>query len=229
MTFGPRCLRRSLGSSFRLTALFAVSSLTFVASGWVVGCGDDTGGGNGGNGTGGQVSLAGVVYEGGATDEALEALVATPAKTVASEAAAFTEPADGAMVPIDPAPTFKWAISGGGARLAPEELLQLPGGHTETREPGFLERFLHAREAHAHGVPISGRAYFVTFSDTSGAAVLRVFTQKLEYTPAADALEKLAVAGAVKAEVVNAIFEENRIVTDGGPFTGTPRSFSVTR
>ena len=230
MTFGPRWIPASLRSSLRFGALFTVSALTFVAGGWVVGCGDDSAGGNGGSGgSGGQASLAGVVYEGGATDEALEALVATPAKTNAAEAVAFTAPAEGAVVPVDPVPTFKWAIGGGDARLPPADLLRLPGGHTETHEPGWIERLIHAREAHAHGVPISGRAYFVTFSDAAGTPVLRVFTQKLEYTPAADALEKLAVAGAVKADVVNAIFEENRIVADGGPFTGTPRSFSVTR
>lgn len=227
MTVRSEWLRPSLRASLRFTALLTAGAVAFVGAGWLGGCGDDTGSGAG-TGEGGGVSLEGVVYEGGATDEALEALVATPAKNVATEVAAFSFPTEGATVPAEPAPTFKWAVGGSSSRLLPSELLRAPDGVAPTHEPGWVERLIHAREAHAHGVPISGRAYFLTFSDAAGKPVLRVFTTQLEYTPTAAALATLGTAGSIKAEIVNAIFEENRITTDGGPFTGAPRSFSVT-
>lgn len=102
----------SLRAAARPLAPFALLLLL----GALPACGDDHSheddGGHGGDGasTASGVDLADVIYEGAATDEALvELLAATPVED-ATQAASFTEPADGAA--IDPAapPTFKFDV-----------------------------------------------------------------------------------------------------------------------
>jgi hypothetical protein len=91
-----------------------------------------------------------------------------------------------------------------------------------------LGALLGVREAHAHGAPISGRAYFLVFRTASEPELLRVFTMKLEYTPSADAWNLLAEAGEpIQVDVVSAIFDANDIAAGGGPFVGVPLHFGV--
>ncbi len=77
------------------------------------------------------------------------------------------------------------------------------------------------REAHAHGAPVNGRAYLLTFMTASNAKLLRVFTTELQYLPDTAAWETLSGSvDAVGVTITNAIFEQNRVAQGGGPFVG---------
>ena len=178
---------------------------------WLSGCsgGSSTTGGTS-TSTGGD-DLSGVIYEGGATDEALEALLASgSAPYDATNGTRFLEPAAGTA--IDPATpmTFDWAVGAEmGASLGERILGTLLGEH----------------DAFAHGAPVSGRAYFVVFSSSSSPKLVRVFTTLLSYTPTDDVWARVASAGGpVTVKIVNAIFDENRLSEGGGPFSGSDLS-----
>lgn len=196
------------------------SVLAFTASvaAGAAGCSDDEPSSTSSTGasTGsGAEDLSDVVYEGGATDEALVALLAQSPKDDATQAAGLVAPTSGETISAATPFAFSWAV-----------------GAASFREPDALERaiglLLGVREAHAHGTPISGRAYFLVFSTQTDTKLLRVFTTALTYTPSADAWAKLTAAGApVTVEIVNAIFESNRVADGGGPYAGTPKTFQI--
>lgn len=211
--------RRILGASL---GGFALGSL---------GCGDDAGGTGGGGGgatsgatTGGGDDLADVLYEGEATDEALVELLASTPVDDASQSASFLTPAAGAT--LDPATvqTFTWAVGGTALRIAPVPAGSSRSARAAKRDVSWLERaagvIFDVREAHAHGAPVNGRAYLLVFSTASDAKLLRVFTTELQYVPDTAAWEKLSAAGAVSVTITNAIFEQNRVAPEGGPFVG---------
>jgi hypothetical protein len=193
-------------------------ALTASLAAGAAACSDDdpSSTGSTGSSTGsGADDLSDVVYEGGATDEALVALVAQSPKEDAAQAAGLVAPASGETISATTPFAFSWAV-----------------GSASFREPGALERAIGllfgVREAHAHGTPISGRAYFLVFSTQSDTKLLRVFTTALTYTPSADAWAKLTAAGApITVTIVNAIFESNRVADGGGPYAGTSKSFQI--
>jgi hypothetical protein len=84
------------------------------------------------------------------------------------------------------------------------------------------------RPAYAHGTPYSGTAYFVVFSTTANPKLLRVFTPNTNYTPDATALGTLKGANdTIHAVITDAIFDQNRIATSGGPWKGTEITFTI--
>ncbi|WP_437332609.1 hypothetical protein [Sorangium sp. So ce394] len=185
--------------------------------------------------------LADVIFEGGATDEALVALLAADPKDEPSQGTVFDAPEDGAAVSGDAAPALTFHVAGAARWTAPGAAPALgfagarPGvpaagapaaGASPWAELGAL--LGPVRAARAHGTPINGRAYFLVFSTAEREGLLRVFTMKLSYTPDAAAWDKLRAAGGpITVSVLNAVFENNRIVQGGGPFTGEPVTFSV--
>lgn len=216
-------MRRLLVAGFLGASVFGLS-LGF-------GCGDDSTDGAGG----GNSAIADVVYQGGATDEALEALLAVTPTASATQGANFTSPTNQSSVTANPPPTFTWAVGGGtGMREqnAPDRFLDDLRG----RQPEKIDRRLsqaagsllgdflsHERSAHAHGTPTSGAAYLLVFSTTTNDKVLRIFTTQTSYTPATAEIDKLkGVANEnIRVQITNAQFDENRIAQDGGPFQGT--------
>lgn len=145
--------------------------------------------------------IADVIYEGGATDEALEALLAATAVDEPAQAAVVDEPSDGAMLEAATPGTVAWHI-GAAATGAP-----IP----------------------KHGTPVNGRAYFLTFESAGGDRLARVFTADLTYAPSAEVWGRFADSGGpVTLEIVNAVFEDNLIPNDAGPFAGVPSTFTVT-
>ena len=169
----------------------------------------------GGSTGSGADDLSDVIYEGGATDEALIALLAQTPKSDPAQAVGLVAPTEGETLGAATPFAFSWAV-GSASRRAPGAL---------ERAIGFLFR---VREAHAHGTPISGRAYFLVCSTASNEKLLRVFTTALTYTPSADAWAKLVAAGApIRVDIVIAIFESNRVADGGGPYGGTPRTFQI--
>ncbi|WP_437606012.1 hypothetical protein WMF20_33855 [Sorangium sp. So ce834] len=180
--------------------------------------------------------LADVIFEGGATDEALDALLAVDPKDEPSQGTVFDAPEDGTSVPGDAAPELTFHVAGAARWTAPGAAPALgfagarPGAPAAGASPwAELGALLGpVRAAQAHGMPINGRAYFLVFSTSGREGLLRVFTTKLSYTPDAAAWDKLRAAGGpITVSVLNAVFENNRIVQGGGPFAGEPVTFSV--
>lgn len=194
-----------------------------------IGCGD--------SGTDAPVDeLADVVYEGGATDEAAEALLAGTVKNDAAQAAIFTWPSDGDILEPDAVPTFCWHVGATASNDAPArprvgalDPARAPSPAWDRAARAVLEPlFSGVRPAYAHGDPINGPAYFLVFSTSSDAKLLRVFTTLVDYTPDAASWDELKAAGApITATVTWAQFDTNRIATDGGPFAGTPITFTI--
>lgn len=167
-----------------------------------------------GSWSGGPEDLSDVIYEGGATDEALVALLAHTPVGGPDDGAKFVSPTDGASLPAASPYAFSWtAVVARATPTWPERALDLLLGGVRT--------------AYAHGAPISGRAYFVVFQTPTNAKLLRVFTTNLAYTPDAAAWQRLVDAGAFTVVIGDAIFDENKVAADGGPFVGPPISVSV--
>lgn len=189
------------------------------------------------SGTGGGADLSDVVYVSPATDEGLENMLQATVVTDASQAAAFTWPTTGTVVDFSVPQTFCWIVGGGTAARdeSPAERAEHPRAAVlersfADRAAGSLAGLLLAGvpEAYAHGTPISGPAFFVTFSTSKNPKLLRVFTTALDYVTDAAAIAKLKTAGEpITAVVLHGEFDTNRIATGGGPFAGVPTTFTV--
>jgi hypothetical protein len=180
-------------------------------------CGGDDTGADAGPGPGGD-DLSDVIYEAGASDEALVALLAAQAVLDDQRGTRFSAPADGAVLASSTPQSFEWYV-GSSARVTPPHRVPWWRRAARVLGPGV---------AHAHGAPVNGRAYFLGFASATQPKLLRVFTTRLDYLPDAAAWAKLAAAeGAITARIVSAIFETNRIVEDGGPFLGRDVEFSL--
>ena len=162
--------------------------------------------------------INGVVFEGLATDEALVIMLGLQARAEPAQSAVIDVPAAQMSLPAATPATFAWHI-----------------GELANAGPSFddwastLRGLLGPGVAHAHGVPMNGRGYFLVFSTPSSPKLLRVFTTDLTYTPDAVAWGALVSAGEpISLEITNAIFEDNRVAQDGGPFSGSAVSFSIT-
>ena len=210
--------------------LAALSSFALAA------CSDDGSSGSGGSGASG---TADVIYEAEATDEALEALLAAAPVDNADEAAYLMSPIEGDVLAKSSAPTFAWRVGpeATGALFAPaperfgftqSPALPLPGWARPSVASSLFGALAAAQPAYAHGTPVNGRGYLLVIEDANGAAVHRVFTLNLEHTPTQAAWDALASKPRpLSVSVLNAIFETNKVVPDGGPFQGPAVSFSV--
>lgn len=159
-----------------------------------------------------------VIYEGLGTDEALIVMLAMQAQSKPAQSAVVDTPAAEMVLPSATAPTFAWHI--GEVARGPKQSFP--------RWASTLRSLVEVREAHAHGAPVNGRGYFLVFSTAGAPKWLRVFTTDLTYTPDAAAWAKLNTAkGPITLTIMNAIFENNRVAQDGGPFMGPSVSFSI--
>lgn len=243
-------------STVTLTAALSSAGLPLL----VAGCGGSETGDDGPN----EVDITGVVYQGGATDEALEALLGKTAEDVPSEAAILTWPSDGEVLSDAVIPTFWFTVasesgpgsggagsggagSGGagggsvggaggaggqGAKRTIERDYRFGWNDTvtPTRRSDFFEGLSNViiPVAHAHGTPISGRAYFLVISSEDNPKLLRVFTTKTEFTPDENLWTTLKSGkGELSAIITNAVFDENRIAQGGGPFEGVKIHFKI--
>jgi len=167
-----------------------------------------------------------VIRSAAATDEALVALLAATPKNDPTQAAVLDHPVPGGVLPGSPAAEFAWHVTQSTGARAPAPAGERGSG----REPAWaaaLERLGFVGVAHAHGAPMNGRGYLLVVSNAAGAPLLRVFTDKLAYTPGDAVWGSMVKAGTLRAVVINAVFENNRIAEGGGPFQGVPSDFTV--
>jgi hypothetical protein len=177
-------------------------------------------------------SLEGVIYEGGANDEALVALLAKAPVASASQGTVFDTPAASELLAATAPATFAWHVGGATAALEAPSEPHSPAGLSPAPPRSVRESLVDLvgppRAANAHGPPVNGRAYFLVLSDAKEHAVVRVFTTNLSYTPDAAAWQKLqSAAGPLTAGITSAVFENSRVAQDGGPYVGQPVTFSL--
>lgn len=189
-------------------------------------CSDDTGTGGGGGDP-----LADVQYEGGATDEALEALLAATPKDEPARAPVFDFPTDGAEIPGASAPIIKWHAGGATASRSIERFLEAPPSDRTTR--GVMDVMLGValsgvRPAYAHGTPLTGPGFLLTI-EAGEERLARVFTKGTEYLPNdATWASMKGAAQPLTLRLLAAEFETNRIAPDGGPWQGADVTVTIT-
>lgn len=77
---------------------------------------------------------------------------------------------------------------------------------------------------------MNGTGYLFVLSTPSNAKVLRVFTSQSSYKPDAaawDTVKKAAAGTTVSAVVTTALFDNNKVIANGGPYAGQPIQFEV--
>lgn len=222
---------------FVRTLVASVAGTTALGIALFAGCSDDSG-----SGGSPPDENADVIYVNGMTDEALEALLAADLKTDAEKAAAFTWPEPGAaLAPAEPF-EFCWHVGPVAAnersksqnRLGalPSDLF-VPRAEKQQPSTGFATGMLKSllsgvRSAHAHGTPVDGPGYLLVISTESDPKFLRVFTNTVDYTIAPADWDRMKAVGAeMTAKVIWADFETNRVLNDGGPWDGTPVTFTI--
>jgi hypothetical protein len=174
--------------------------------------------------------LADVVYEGEVTDEALEEMLGAAPEDWPWKGGVMDSPSDGGVIPATPIATFVWHtdvshVEDGGTEGG-ASLLPMP---KQVRPGSWLDGLIGPeRAAFAHGAPYNGTAFFLVFSTPSDPKLLRVFTGETSYTPDEKAWAKLIGAKTqIKLEISSAIFENNLLASDGGPYKGTPITFTI--
>lgn len=176
--------------------------------------------------------LTDVVYVGAATDEALRDLIDAPTKS-GDKRTRLTSPAAGAK--LSTPPTFAWNFGPGPSGATDAGALGFALTlKTQRRERGLAGllavAFPGERQAFAHGEPLNGTAYLLVLATAADDKLLRVFTTQTTFTPNAAAWDKVKKAGAsVRAVVTTGLFENNKLVSGGGPFEGEAISFDVSQ
>lgn len=86
---------------------------------------------------------------------------------------------------------------------------------------------MHKGAEPAEAAPFTGVGFWLRY-ERGSAKLLDVFTSNRDYTPNADAWERLSAgSGAITLHIDSADFEANTIVEDGGPYTGMATEFTI--
>jgi len=167
--------------------------------------------------------LEGVVYLGGANDEGLEVLLDASVKP--SPAPVITSPEAGEV--LEGPLTFGYHAGETAALDAPAPRSET--GSARGRFVTTLAELLGAeRSAHAHGAPMNGEGYLLTFGSADEPELLRVFTDQTTYLPNAEEWQTLVDAsGELTLTVTLGVFDEGRLAPGGGPFESAPLAFSI--
>lgn len=152
--------------------------------------------------------LPDVVYEGTASDEALEAVWPRLGEAEADDDFRLLAPEED--VPASPSPEIRWS----------GEEASLPPGPALERWPLPLG----PRVAAAHLPPVTGMVYLV---ELEGAGTVRVFTDRTSFTPGESDWARLHGGGArtVEVRLYRAYLVQNAVTE--GPFRGADGSFRV--
>jgi hypothetical protein len=164
---------------------------------------------------GNQPDIEGLVYLGNTNDDG--AIVLLAAEASGGSTLRITTPEDGATLAEPAAFTFE---------PGPSARFRAP---PRARRPSFSigELFGPERLAHAHGDPMNGEAFLLTFGTEDEPHLLRVFTDQRIYEPDADEWAALAAAGELTLVVRMGVFEEGRLPRGSGPFESAPLHFSI--
>ncbi|HEY3494421.1 MAG TPA: hypothetical protein VGK73_07040 [Polyangiaceae bacterium] len=162
------------------------------------------------------IDIEDVVYLGDTNDEGLEVLLGEALK--AGPAPVVTAPEEAAV--LEAKTTFTYE-KGTTARL------ERVRTNARGRSFSFADLFAAERVAHAHGEPMNGDAYLLTFASAGDPELLRVFTDETSYEPEDDAWSLLAEAGELTLTVRMGTFEEGRLTSGGGPVESAPLHFSI--
>ena len=183
--------------------------------------------------------LADVVFEGGATAEALAEMVEVPATENLRHGPVITFPPNNSVLHSGEIVTFTWGHAATAARegAAGGEWLGAAGGKwfgaaARSGVAAWLGEVLGAeRSAHAAGAEaMSGRGYFLVFTTLTGSRLLRVFTMETSYTPDEDAWKTLSAAGIwTELRVSSALFLGDSLLGGTGPFEGEHIEFCIER
>lgn len=162
-----------------------------------------------------------VLYDGAPTDEALEQMLALPVES--GSELTIVAPTDGAELDADAALTVSFEEAT--ARLTPA--VRRRSGHPDH----WLERAARAlgvTAAHAHGTPYNGVAYLLEFADGGQQKRLQVFTDQTSFTIPETEWAALAESpNPITLTIYSATFEENDVVSEGGPFERAQVTFSI--
>jgi hypothetical protein len=192
----------------------------------LAGCsGDDTDK----NGDEGGADLEGVVYVGRTTDEALEYLLDRTPEDRESQRLVIDSPAADATLSKDEPPVISYhnAVTGQLERRPAPSHYVAPAWTLRARTD-LSNLFGPVRAAHAHGTPFNGLAYFLEVDDADGNHGLRVFTDQPSYTPESVAWAALSgLSQPLRLTIVLAIFEENEVLANSGPYLGGSIEFRV--
>ena len=186
------------------------------------------------SGTGGAAARADLVFDGDANAEALAAISAVQGPVNPATYAIFDSPAEGAVYTKEFVPKFTWHMNAqpepppdGGADSGALLLRLAPAARRASLGP-LLDLFGKEGSAAAAGTTVNGLGYLLLFSTEKDSDLLRVFTTKTSYTPAAGALEILRDAGAlIQVWILTGVFDNNALTSYGGPFRGPWTSFEL--
>ena len=200
----PSAVSRAASLSRALFIGAAIWLTTFA------GCGDETG-----TGGAGPVVHEGVVYEGGTTTAALDALLGVAPTHDPTKTAVFDWPANNEILSPDHPQSFCWIIGE-------------PTGLIDRLRDGLP--FGGVRSAHAQAYPVDGPAYLITFAGPDGVPLHRAFTNATVHVPSTEAWGVLTAADVpITATVTWADFKGDKIVEGGGPWEGKPITVTIRR
>jgi hypothetical protein len=160
--------------------------------------------------------LEGVVYLGATNHEGLEVLLA--AKPTRGDPPVIIAPEEGAV--LESRTTFHFERGLSARRDARP-------GPPHWRTFSLRELLGPERAAHAHGLPMNGAAFLLTFGTSEDPHLLRVFTDETSYEPSDEAWAALAGAREITLTLRMGLFEEGRLPSGAGPFESAALHFSV--
>ncbi|HSU38083.1 MAG TPA: hypothetical protein VLJ38_00915 [Polyangiaceae bacterium] len=162
-----------------------------------------------------RADIADVIYRTGATDEGLLTLLNARPVSEPSAEPVVTAPAEAAN--LTPLTSFEYRAGTTALRRV-----------RRARAWSLDDFFALERTAFAHGAPMNGDAFLLAFSTSRAPKLLRVFTQDKSYAPTDDEWQRLAAAGEIiTLTLTRGVFEQGRLIADGGPFVGKPLHFSA--
>jgi len=174
--------------------------------------------------------LADVIYVGRPTDEALVYMLDRTPEDKESQRLAIDAPAaDATLSKDEPARiAYRFAVTGQLERRSNSPTEYVPPHWTKRALTDLAQLFGPERTAHAHGTPFNGLAFFLEIDDAGGNHAIRVFTDETSYQPESVAWSALSgLAQPLRLTITSAIFEENHVLANGGPYVGGSVEFRV--
>jgi len=164
-----------------------------------------------------------VLYDGAPTDEALESMLDLPSQS--GPALTILSPVPREELDADTPLTVSFAE--GNVRLSPPPARER-SDQWLARSVQTLDAWFGVKAAYAHGTPYNGVAYLLEFVDVDQRKRLQVFTDQTSFTiPEAEWSELASSPSPVTLTVYSATFEENDVVSGGGPFERAHVAFSI--